>query len=120
VPEIGGRKIANRRAGSGHPLLLLHGAWSDGREWRAHLAEAGPTSFDVIAWDAPPLRRLGRPAPKMGMADYADAVATCTTHTRPHRPVGRRALGHRAGPDDRRSTPYSGYRFGRFWIAGSR
>jgi pimeloyl-ACP methyl ester carboxylesterase len=36
--EIDGRKIACLRAGSGHPLLLLHGAWSDGREWRPHLA----------------------------------------------------------------------------------
>ncbi|MBW3627573.1 MAG: alpha/beta hydrolase [Actinobacteria bacterium] len=35
--SVGGRTIAYRRAGEGPPLVLLHGAWSDSREWRAQL-----------------------------------------------------------------------------------
>ena len=63
--EVGGRKIAYHRAGAGHPLVLLHGAWSDGREWRPQLAGLSD-EFDVIAWDAPGLRRVGRPARRDG------------------------------------------------------
>jgi pimeloyl-ACP methyl ester carboxylesterase len=50
--EAGGRKIAYRRAGAGDPLVLLQGAWSDGREWRPQLTGLSD-EFDVIAWDAP-------------------------------------------------------------------
>jgi pimeloyl-ACP methyl ester carboxylesterase len=76
--EVGGRKIAYRRAGGGHPLVLLHGAWSDGREWRPQLTGL-PDEFDVIAWDAPGCRGSDDPPPEMGMADYADAVADLIT-----------------------------------------
>ena len=76
--EVGGRKIAYRRAGGGHPPVLLHGAWSDGREWRPQLAEL-PDEFDVIAWDAPGCGGSDDPPPKIGMADYADAVADLVT-----------------------------------------
>jgi pimeloyl-ACP methyl ester carboxylesterase len=72
--EVSGRKIAYRRAGGGHPLVLLHGAWSDGREWRPQLAEL-PDEFDMIAWDAPSCGGSNDPTPEMSMADYADAVA---------------------------------------------
>jgi pimeloyl-ACP methyl ester carboxylesterase len=72
--EVGGRKIAYRRAGGGHPLVLLHGAWSDGREWRPQLAGLSD-EFDVIAWDAPGCGGSDDPPAAMGMADYADAVA---------------------------------------------
>ena len=65
--ELGGRKIAYRRAGGGHPLVLLHGAWSDGREWRPQLADL-PDEFDMIAWDAPGCGGSDDPPPKMGMA----------------------------------------------------
>jgi hypothetical protein len=34
---VGGRTLAYHRAGSGPPLVLLHGGWSDGREWRFQL-----------------------------------------------------------------------------------
>ena len=63
--EVGGRKIAYRRAGGGHPLVLLHGAWSDGREWRPQLAEL-PDEFDVIAWDAPGCGGSDDPPPEDG------------------------------------------------------
>jgi hypothetical protein len=56
--EVGGRKIAYRRAGGGHPLVLLHGAWSDGREWRPQLAGLSD-EFDVVALGCARVRRLG-------------------------------------------------------------
>ena len=54
--------------------MLLHGAWSDGREWRPQLAGL-PDEFDVIACDAPGCGGSDDPPPKMGMADDADATA---------------------------------------------
>jgi pimeloyl-ACP methyl ester carboxylesterase len=72
--EVGGLKIAYRRAGRGQPLVLLHGAWSDGREWRPQLAGMSD-EFDVIAWDAPGCGGSDDPPPEISMADYADAVA---------------------------------------------
>ena len=50
--DVEGLRIAFRRAGNGPPLLLLHGAFSDSRDWRRQLDDfAG--EFSVIAWDAP-------------------------------------------------------------------
>ena len=72
--DIRDRAIAYRRAGGGHPLLLLHGALSDGREWRSQLAGLSD-EFDVIAWDAPGCGGSADDPPMAGMAGYADAVA---------------------------------------------
>ncbi len=73
--DLRGRRIAYRRAGSGgHPLVLLHGALSDGREWHSQLAGLAD-EFDVIAWDAPGCGGSGDAPPMSGMADYADVVA---------------------------------------------
>ena len=46
--EIGGRAIAYRRAGSGTPLVFLHGFLCDSRVWRRQLAELAD-EFDVVA-----------------------------------------------------------------------
>ena len=35
--EVGGLRVAYRRAGQGPPLVLLHGGLSDSREWRRQL-----------------------------------------------------------------------------------
>jgi pimeloyl-ACP methyl ester carboxylesterase len=80
--EVGGRSIAYRRAGAGNPLVLLHGAWSDGREWRPQLAGLSD-EFDVIAWDAPGCGGSDDPPAQMDMADYADAVADLATALHP-------------------------------------
>ena len=45
--EIDGRRIAYHRAGSGPALLLLHGGWSDGREWWLQLEDLSD-EFDVV------------------------------------------------------------------------
>jgi len=39
--DVGGIRIAYRRAGMGPPLVLLHGGPSDSREWHYHLPEEG-------------------------------------------------------------------------------
>jgi pimeloyl-ACP methyl ester carboxylesterase len=52
IVQVRGRALAYRRAGSGMPLLFLHGGWSDGRAWTRQLRELSG-EFDVLAWDAP-------------------------------------------------------------------
>jgi pimeloyl-ACP methyl ester carboxylesterase len=74
VVEVRGRGVAYHRAGAGPPLLLLHGGWSDGREWRPQL-ESLSDEFDVIAWDAPGCGASDDPPDDADIADYAAAVA---------------------------------------------
>ena len=50
--DLDGRMIAYRRAGSGPPLVLVHGFLCDSRVWRRQLTELAD-EFDVVAWDAP-------------------------------------------------------------------
>jgi pimeloyl-ACP methyl ester carboxylesterase len=72
--DVGGRRIACHRAGTGPPLVLLHGGWSDGRAWRPQLA--GPADrFDLIAWDAPGCGGSEDPPGGVTLPDYADALA---------------------------------------------
>ena len=72
--EVDGRTLAYRRAGEGPPLVLLHGGWSDGREWRLQL-ESLSDEFTVIAWDAPGCGGSSDPPEEFGLSGYADAVA---------------------------------------------
>lgn len=72
--DVDGRTLAYRHAGDGPPLLLLHGAWSDGREWRLQL-ESLADDFTVIAWDAPGCGGSFDPPASFRLPDYADAVA---------------------------------------------
>jgi pimeloyl-ACP methyl ester carboxylesterase len=48
--EIGGLRVAYRRAGQGPPLVLLHGGLADSREWRRQL-EGLADEFTVV-WSA--------------------------------------------------------------------
>jgi pimeloyl-ACP methyl ester carboxylesterase len=66
--------LAYRRAGSGVPLVLLHGGLSDGRSWTPQL-ESLARDYDVIAWDAPGCGGSADPTADLRLADYADAVA---------------------------------------------
>lgn len=50
--EVSGLRIAYQRAGSGPPLVLLHGAYEDGRVWGRQLEDLSD-EFTVVAWDAP-------------------------------------------------------------------
>jgi pimeloyl-ACP methyl ester carboxylesterase len=76
--DVAGRELAVRRVGDGPPLVLLHGAWSDGREWAPQL-EGLSDGFDVIAWDAPGCGDSDDPPADASLADYADAVAGLIT-----------------------------------------
>jgi pimeloyl-ACP methyl ester carboxylesterase len=72
--HIGGLRIAYERAGSGPPLVLLHGAVSDHREW-ARQIDALSAEHTVVAWDAPGSGRSDDPPDSFRMHDYADVVA---------------------------------------------
>jgi len=72
--DVDGMAIAFERAGSGPPIVLLHGGMSDHREWRAQLDDLSD-SFTVLAWDAPGCGGSDDPPAGFAMADYADALA---------------------------------------------
>jgi pimeloyl-ACP methyl ester carboxylesterase len=72
--EVNGRKLAYRRTGTGAPLILLHGGWSDGRAWHRELTSLSD-AFDVIAWDTPGCGGSDDPPDGVALADYADCVA---------------------------------------------
>jgi 3-oxoadipate enol-lactonase len=68
-------RVHYERAGSGPPLLLLHGIGSNSRSFRHQLSELCD-AFDVIAWDAPGYGRSGDPPLDSGLDYFADqAVA---------------------------------------------
>lgn len=50
--EVAGLRIAYQSAGSGPPLVLLHGAYEDSRIWE-HQLEDLSDEFTVVAWDTP-------------------------------------------------------------------
>jgi pimeloyl-ACP methyl ester carboxylesterase len=72
--ETGIGTIAYRRVGTGSPLVLLHGGWSDGRAWTPQLAGLAD-EYDVVAWDAPGCGGSPDPPADLTLTDYADAVA---------------------------------------------
>lgn len=72
--EVGGLRIAYDRAGSGPPLVLLHGILSDAREWRPQL-EGLSDALDLIAWDEPGAGRSADPPADLSLAGYADCAA---------------------------------------------
>jgi pimeloyl-ACP methyl ester carboxylesterase len=72
--EVGGLRIAYERAGSGPPLVLLHGFVGDNREWRGQV-DGLSDEFTVIAWDAPGAGRSSDPPEEFRIADYADCLA---------------------------------------------
>jgi pimeloyl-ACP methyl ester carboxylesterase len=69
-----GLDVAFDRAGSGPPLVLVHGATGDAREWRLQIAGLSE-DFTVIAWDEPGAGRSSDVPPDFGLAGYATALA---------------------------------------------
>jgi pimeloyl-ACP methyl ester carboxylesterase len=72
--DLDGLRIGYRRAGSGAPLLLLHGGPGNGREWRGQL-EGLSEEFTVIAWDMPGAGRSDDPPAAWRPKDYAGCLA---------------------------------------------
>ena len=74
VVHANGLDIAYERAGSGPPLVLVHGAAEDGRVWRPQLA-ALSDELTVVAWDEPGAGRSSDVPAGFGLTDYADCLA---------------------------------------------
>ncbi len=72
--KIGELRIAFELKGEGSPLVLLHGALSDSREWRRQFDELS-NEFTVVAWDAPGCGRSEDPPETFRLSDYADCLA---------------------------------------------
>jgi pimeloyl-ACP methyl ester carboxylesterase len=72
--DVDGLEIAYERAGSGPPLVLLHGYVGDGPgTWRRQLDELSD-EFTVVAWDAPGAGRSSDPPESFGVDGYADSL----------------------------------------------
>jgi pimeloyl-ACP methyl ester carboxylesterase len=69
-----GLDVAYDRAGSGPPLVLVHGGAGDAREWRPQIAGLSD-DFTVIAWDEPGAGRSSDVPADFGLAGYATALA---------------------------------------------
>jgi pimeloyl-ACP methyl ester carboxylesterase len=74
--DLGGLGIAYRRAGTGPPLVLLHGGFGfDSRAWRRQFDELAD-EFTVVAWDAPGSGQSDDPPDTFRLPDYADRLAS--------------------------------------------
>jgi pimeloyl-ACP methyl ester carboxylesterase len=74
VVSANGVEIAYERAGSGPPLVFVHGAAMDGRGWEPQLA-ALADELTVVAWDEPGAGRSSDVPADFGLGDYADCLA---------------------------------------------
>lgn len=72
--DVDSHRIAYRAAGTGPPLVLLHGGWSDSRDWRPQL-DGLADRFEVIAWDTPGCGQSSDPPARFSLSDYADVLA---------------------------------------------
>lgn len=91
--RIAGRQLAWREAGSGAPLVLVHGIGTDSRLWAPQFAAFAPR-HRVIAWDAPGYGTSEGFQGPATAADYADALEGLLRHLgviSPH------LLGHSLG-----------------------
>ena len=85
--DVAGLRVAYDRAGTGPPVVLLHGGFGfDRRSWSAQL-EALSDEFTVVAWDAPGAGASSDPPATFRMPEYADCLAGFVTAVgleRPH------------------------------------
>ena len=73
--DVGGLTIAYDRAGSGPPVVLMHGFVGDGRSTWGDQLTALADDFTVVTWDAPGAGGSSDPPEGFGMDDYADCLA---------------------------------------------
>ena len=71
---VAGSNIHYEAAGTGPPLVLLHGIGSNSRSWREQLAVLS-SDFKVIAWDAPGYGRSSDPEGKPSLNYYAGRLS---------------------------------------------
>jgi pimeloyl-ACP methyl ester carboxylesterase len=91
--EVAGLRIAFEEAGSGPPLVLVHGAACDSRVWRHQLDDLSD-EFTVVAWDAPGCGQSADPPESFRLPDYADVLAGLIAALGVRRP---HLLGHSFG-----------------------
>jgi pimeloyl-ACP methyl ester carboxylesterase len=72
--QVSGLRIAYRQAGTGPPLVLLHGGMEDSRVWTRQL-EGLADEYTVLAWDAPGCGRSADVPETWRLPDFADALA---------------------------------------------
>jgi pimeloyl-ACP methyl ester carboxylesterase len=72
--RVAGLEVAYDRAGSGPPLVFVHGAAGDAREWRPQMVGLSD-DFTVIAWDEPGAGRSSDVPAGFGLTGYARALA---------------------------------------------
>ena len=72
--DVGGLTVAYRQAGSGPALVLLHGAFEDGRTWIWQMQNLSD-EFAVIALDAPGFGASSDPPATWTTADYGNHLA---------------------------------------------
>jgi pimeloyl-ACP methyl ester carboxylesterase len=68
--ELGYGRVSYRCAGEGPPVLLLHGGWSDSREWEPVMQRLAG-EYRVVAWDAPGCGGSFDPPDGFPLASYA-------------------------------------------------
>ena len=73
--DVNGLAIASRSAGTGPPLILLHGFLCDSRCWRTQL-EGLSDAFRVIAWDAPGAGESSDPPEQFTITDWVHCLAS--------------------------------------------
>jgi len=72
--DVGGVQIAHTRAGSGPPLVMLHGAPADSRTWQWMIPDLA-RDHTVVAWDAPGFGQSSDISDTWRVAQFADALA---------------------------------------------
>jgi pimeloyl-ACP methyl ester carboxylesterase len=72
--DVDGMRIAYTRAGSGPPLVMLHGAPSDSRAWQWMMPDLA-RDHTVVAWDAPGFGKSSDIDDSWRAPDFADALA---------------------------------------------
>jgi pimeloyl-ACP methyl ester carboxylesterase len=77
--EVDAHRIGYERAGTGPPLVLLHGYVGDGPTTWRHQLDGLSDEFTVIAWDAPGAGRSSDPPERFGLDGYADCLAGFVT-----------------------------------------
>jgi pimeloyl-ACP methyl ester carboxylesterase len=91
--DVDGIRIAYTRAGSGPPLVMLHGAPCDGRTWRWMIPDLS-RDHTVIAWDAPGFGESSDIDDSWRAQQFADALAAFVAALGLERP---HVVGHSFG-----------------------